>query len=135
LGSLFSGSGGFELAARNLGITPLWASEIEPFPLLVTRARFPGMKHYGDINKINGAAIEPVDIISAGFCCQDVSCAGRRLGLAGARSGLFFQVIRIIREMQEETNFNFPKAVVGAYYGKGILEGSPRLQQIRILSV
>jgi DNA (cytosine-5)-methyltransferase 1 len=110
--SLFDGSGGFPLAAQRFGIEPVAASEIEPFPLLVTRKNFPGMKHYGDINKINGAAIEPVDIISAGFCCQDLSISGRRAGLAGERSGLFFQVIRIIKEMQEATNYDYPKAVV-----------------------
>jgi DNA (cytosine-5)-methyltransferase 1 len=134
LGSLFSGSGGFELAARNLRITPLWASEIEPFPLLVTRARFPGMKHYGDINKINGAAIEPVDIISAGFCCQDVSCAGRRLGLAGARSGLFFQAIRVIREMLDATGGEYPRYFLLDYSDIGIIEFTPLFQKFRYYS-
>ena len=66
LGSLFDGSGGFPLAARNVGIMPIWASEIEPYPIAVTRKNFPNMRHLGDIKKINGAEIDPVDIITFG---------------------------------------------------------------------
>jgi DNA-cytosine methyltransferase len=112
LGSLFSGSGAFELTAENLGITPIWASEVEPFPIAVTRKHFPKMLHLGDICKINGAEIPPVDIITGGFCCQDLSVAGRQAGLHGERSGLFFEMIRIIREMLEKTDGNFPKYLV-----------------------
>lgn len=71
LGSLFSGSGTFEMAGLLSGIKPVWASEVEPFPIAVTRARLPFVKHYGDVNKINGAEIEPVDIITFGSPCQD----------------------------------------------------------------
>lgn len=66
MGSLFSGSGGFELAGSIFGIRPIWASEIEPFPILVTTKNFPEMKHLGDINKLNGADLEPVTIIAGG---------------------------------------------------------------------
>ena len=59
------------------------------------------MKHYGDITKINGAEIEPVDVITAGSPCQDLSVAGKRAGLEGERSGLFMEQIRIIKEMRE----------------------------------
>lgn len=69
LGSLFSGSGGWELAARMCGIEPVWASEIEPFPIKVTKKNFPNMKHLGDITKIHGDQIEPVDIITSGSPC------------------------------------------------------------------
>ena len=87
IGSLFSGSGGFELAATICGIEPAWASEIEPFPIKVTRERFPNMKHYGDISKINGAELEPVDLITGGSPCQDLSQAhSQRLGLKGNKS-------------------------------------------------
>lgn len=72
LGSLFDGSGGFPLAAVLCGIKPVWASEIEPYPIAVTKSRFPDMRHLGDISKINGAEIEPVDIISFGSPCQDL---------------------------------------------------------------
>ena len=64
MGSLFSGSGGFELAGLAFGIQPLWASEIEPLPILVTGKSIPGMKHLGDISKLNGAEIPKVDIIT-----------------------------------------------------------------------
>ena len=107
LGSLFSGSGGFELAGALFGIEPVWASEIEPFPIRVTKARFPGMKHLGDVTKINGAEIEPVDIITFGSPCQDLSVAGKQAGIhEGARSNLFFEAVRIIKEMREHDRAN-----------------------------
>jgi len=112
LGSLFDGSGGFPLGAFLTGIEPLWASEVEPFPIRVTTRRFPNMKHYGDINKVNGSQIPPVDIITAGFCCQDLSVAGKRAGLQGERSGLFYQIPRIIKEMLVATNNEYPKFAV-----------------------
>lgn len=59
LGSLFDGSGTCPLAATLCGITPIWASEIEPYPIRVTQKNFPGMRHLGDITQINGAEIEP----------------------------------------------------------------------------
>lgn len=71
LGSLFDGSGGFPLGGMISGITPLWASEIEPFPIRVTTKRLPFMKHYGDVSRLNGANLEPVDIITFGSPCQD----------------------------------------------------------------
>ena len=71
MGSLFDGIGGFPLAAVRCGVEPLWASEIEPFPISVTRRRFPRMTHVGDITKLDGAALPPVDIICGGSPCQD----------------------------------------------------------------
>ena len=94
LGSLFDGSGGFPLAGMMAGIVPVWASEIEPFPIRVTTRRIPQMKHYGDISKMNGGKIEPVDIITFGSPCQDLSLAGKRSGLDGAKSSMFFEAIR-----------------------------------------
>lgn len=102
LGSLFDGSGGFPLAGMLNGITPFWASEIEPFAISVTKARFPNMVHLGSVTDINGAEIPPVDIITFGSPCQDLSIAGKRNGIHdGQRSNLFFEAIRIIREMRE----------------------------------
>ena len=101
MGSLFDGIGGFPLAAVRNGITPVWASEIEAFPIEVTKLRFPGMIHVGDITKLHGAELPPVDIICGGSPCQDLSVAGARAGLAGARSGLFMEQIRIIQEMRD----------------------------------
>ena len=100
MGSLFDGIGGFPLAAERYGIKTLWASEIEPFPMKVTGRRFPGMAHKGDITKLNGRLLLPVDIICGGSPCQDLSVAGARAGLSGARSGLFMEQIRIIKEMR-----------------------------------
>lgn len=103
MGSLFDGIGGFPLAAVRNGIVPLWASEIEPFPIRVTKHHFPDMLHVGDITKLEGAKLPPVDIICGGSPCQDLSIAsGSRAGLAGARSGLFMEQIRIITEMRKE---------------------------------
>jgi DNA (cytosine-5)-methyltransferase 1 len=112
LGSLFDGIGGFSLAGKYAGIRPVWASEIEPFPIRVTEKRLPEMKHYGDIHGLHGAKLEPVDMITFGSPCQDVSIAGRREGLSGGRSGLFFEAIRIIREMRETTNGEYPRWAV-----------------------
>lgn len=103
LGSLFDGIGGFPLAGMRHGFEPVWASEIEPFPIRVTTQRFPQMKHLSDITQINGAEIEPVDVISGGSPCQDLSVAGKRAGLAGARSGLYMEQIRIVGEMRNAT--------------------------------
>lgn len=100
MGSLFDGIGGFPLAAVRNGIRPVWASEIEAFPMEVTKLRFPDMIHVGDITKLNGADLPPVDIITGGSPCQDLSVAGARAGLAGARSGLFMEQIRIVKEMR-----------------------------------
>lgn len=107
LGSLFDGSGGFPLAGAMCGIEPVWSSEIEPYPLKVTAARFPNVKQLGDVTKINGAEIEPVDIITFGSPCQDLSVAGKQAGIHdGERSNLFFEAIRIIKEMREHDREN-----------------------------
>ena len=110
LGSLFDGSGGFPLGGVIAGMTPVWSSEIEPFPIRVTEKRLPSVKHYGDVSKLNGADLEPVDVITFGSPCQDMSIAGKRAGLDGARSGLFFQAVRIIKEMR--ARFQKPRFIV-----------------------
>lgn len=112
LGSLFDGSGGFPLGGLLAGITPVWASEIEPFPIRVTTKRLPFMKHYGDISQMDGGKIEPVDIITFGSPCTDMSIAGRRAGLDGKQSSLFYQAIRIIQEMREATHGRYPRYIV-----------------------
>ena len=111
LGSLFDGSGGFPLGGLLAGIRPVWQSEIEPFPIRVTTKRLPFVKHYGDVNKLDGAELEPVDIITFGSPCTDLSIAGKRAGLEGSQSGLFHQAIRIIKEMREKTN-GYPRFIV-----------------------
>ena len=124
LGNLFDGSGTFPMMAMLSGIVPVWKSEIEPFPIAVTEKRLPFVKHLGDINSINGAEIEPVDIITFGSPCTDLSVAGKRQGLNAARSGLFFQAIRIIKEMRGATNGKYPRFAVwenvtGAFSSNG----------------
>ena len=100
MGSLFDGISGFPLASVRYGIEPIWASEIEPFPILVSKIRFPRMEQIGDITKLNGAYLPPVDIICGGSPCQDLSVAGARACLVGARSGLFMEQVRLVKEMR-----------------------------------
>ena len=120
LGSLFDGSGGFPLAGAMCGIEPAWASEVEPYPIAVTRSRFPDMVHRGSVTEVNGADIEPCDVITFGSPCQDMSVAGKRAGLKHedmgdeetTRSGLFMEAVRIIKEMREKTNGQRPTFAV-----------------------
>lgn len=112
LGSLFDGSGGFPLGGLLSGITPVWASEIEPFPIRVTTKRLSFMKHYGDVSRMDGGKIEPVDIITFGSPCQDMSIAGKRAGLGGSRSNLFYEAIRIVKEMRCATDGRYPRYIV-----------------------
>ena len=156
LGSLFSGSGTCELAATFFGIVPIWNSEIEKFPVQVTEKRFPLTKQLGDITKINGSEIEPVDIITFGSPCTNLSVAGKQNGfnitftchgvndklkephftktiratdktkylyemdcpICGNKltqtneSALFFNAIRVIQEMREATNNEYPRFIL-----------------------
>ena len=124
LGSLFDGSGGFPLGAILAGIEPKWASEVEPFPIRVTTKRLPMVKHYGDINQIHGGKVELVDIITFGSPCTDMSIAGKRAGLDGKQSCLFYEAVRVIKEMREATNGRYPRFIVwenvtGAFSSSG----------------
>lgn len=105
LGSLFDGIGGWCLSAVRNGIEPVWSSEIETFPMEVTKKHFPNVKQLGDIRNIDGAKVEPVDIITAGSPCQDFSVANGngRKGLEGERSGLFTESVRIVRQMRKSS--------------------------------
>lgn len=132
LGSLFDGIGGFPLCAVLSGVTPIWAAEVDPACVAVTKQRFPNMKHLGDVSKINGSEITPVDIITFGSPCQDLSVAGERKGLKHVdngsdettRSGLFIDAIRIVYEMREATYGRYPTYIVwenveGAFNSRG----------------
>ena len=112
LGSLFDGIGGFPFAATIAGIKPIWAAEIDPACVAVTKNRFPDMEHLGSVTDIDGTKITPVDIITFGSPCQDLSVAGKRAGLDGERSGLFKEAIRIIYEMRSATNGKYPNFIV-----------------------
>lgn len=112
LGSLFDGSGTMPLCAAMCGGHPVWASEVEPYPIAVTKTHLPNMKHLGSVTDIKGFLIEPVDIITFGSPCQDLSIAGKRAGLNGAKSGLFWEAIRIIWEMLLATGGKYPRFVI-----------------------
>lgn len=120
LGSLFDGSGGFPLAGALSGIRPVWAAEVEPYPIAVTRSRFPEMRHLGSVTGVHGDKVQPVDVITFGSPCQDMSVAGKRTGMKyegngddqTTRSGLFYEAVRIIREMRQETNGRYPTFAV-----------------------
>lgn len=125
LGSFFDGIGGWLVAARHAGsIKPLWSSEIAPFPETVSRHHFPDVEALGDITKLDGTKLPPVDIICAGSPCQDLSVAGKREGLKGARSGLFITSIKLVREMRAATGGKYPRYFVwenvpGAFSSNG----------------
>lgn len=140
LGSLFDGIGGFPLAAFRSGIIPLWASEIEAFPIEVTKRHFPGMQHVGDITKLRGELLRPVDIICGGSPCQDLSVAGTRAGLAGARSGLFMEQIRITKEMRNADRrtgiadeFIRPRLFIWENVPGAFSSGKPKGEDFRIV--
>ena len=136
LGSLFDGSGGFPLGGLISGITPVWASEIEPFPIRVTTKRLPFMKHYGDVSSLKGEDLEPVDIITFGSPCQDMSVAGKRAGLDGSRSNLFYEAVRIAKEIRIATDGRYPswlcwENVPGAFSSNGGEDFKAVLDEIR----
>lgn len=112
LGSLFDGIAGFPLAAAQNGIKTIWASEIVGDCIDIVKKHFPEIQHLGDITKINGGEIPPVDIISFGSPCQNLSTAGNQKGLDGEKSQLFFEAIRIIYEMRGATNGKNPKYII-----------------------
>lgn len=135
LGSLFDGSGGFPLAAKLSGIKPVWASEIEPFPIRVTTKRIPEMIHVGSITEIHGDELPHVDIITFGSPCQNLSMVGNRDGLNGQKSSLFFEAIRIIKEMRKKTNGQYPRFILwenvaGAFSSNNGKDFREVLQQI-----
>ena len=108
-GSLFAGVGGADLGLEAAGLTCLWQVENDAACSQVLEYRWPDVDRYGDICTLNGADLEPVDVIFYGFPCQDLSRAGKRAGLDGEESHLFFEAVRIITEMQEATNGEYPK--------------------------
>jgi DNA (cytosine-5)-methyltransferase 1 len=93
--SLFAGIGGFDLGLERAGFEVRWQVEIDPFCRKVLDKHWPDVTKYGDIREVNPSELEPVDLICGGFPCQDLSVAGKRAGLAGERSGLFYELLRI----------------------------------------
>ena len=106
IGSLFSGIGGLELGLeRATGGRTVWQVEIDPWCQAVLAKHWPLAKRYADVTQVTSRDLEPVDVLCGGFPCQDVSSAGRAAGLAGARSGLWYEFRRIVGEI-------LPRAVV-----------------------
>ena len=112
LGSLFDGIGVFPLAASRHGITPVWASEIIPDAISITKRHFPEMEHLGDITKLDGRKIPAVHVITFGSPCQNLSQIGNITGLNGAKSSLFYHAIRIIEEMRDASGGLYPAIAV-----------------------
>ncbi len=140
-GSLFSGVGGFDLGCDAAGWDCAWQVEYDARCRQVLERHWPNVNRYEDVRNVLGSVrhlqlhaasgdsthiagnpepglgmgprlLEPVDVITFGFPCQDLSVAGKRAGLDGERSGLFFEAIRIIREMREATDGTYPRVVV-----------------------
>ena len=121
LGSLFDGSGGFPLAGLLTGIVPVWSSEIEPFAIRVTEKRLPQVQHFGNISGLHGAKLPPVDIITFGSPCQDMSIAGKRTGLNGSR----FSVTRM-------ANGSISEDQIGTMPASSPASGKPPLPSKRL---
>lgn len=133
LGSLFDGIGGWLLAASRNGIEPLWSAEIEKFPCAVTAHHFRNVEQLGDVNQIDGGKIPAVDIICAGSPCQNLSIAGKREGLNGEQSGLFFRAVDIVRQMRRASGkpkYFVWENVVGALSSNSGLDFKTVLEEI-----
>ena len=99
-GSLFSGVGGIDLGLERAGMVCRWQVEIDPFCCKVLEKHWPGVKRYGDITQLDGRELEHVDLLAGGFPCQDLSQAGKRAGIEGTRSGLWFEFARLIGKLR-----------------------------------
>ncbi len=133
LGSLFDGLGVFPLTASRHGITPLWASEIEKAPISITKRHFPGMAHLGDVTKLHGGKIPPVDVLTFGSPCQNLSQIGNRKGLGGEQSSLFYEAIRIINQMKPIGKMSIGKMEGSgeSFQQKAMQSPSPWVQHIQ----
>lgn len=100
VGSLFSGIGGFDLGFERAGMRVAWQVELDPFCRGVLARHFPAAARFEDVQAVGARELGPVDLVCGGFPCQDLSSAGRGAGLDGARSGLWAEFARIIRELR-----------------------------------
>lgn len=99
-GSLFSGIGGMDLGLERAGMRVVWQSEIDPYACRVLARHWPGVPNLGDIARIDWSAVERPDLVCGGFPCQDISFAGKGAGLAGERSGLWYEFARCVRDLR-----------------------------------
>jgi len=111
-GSLFTGVGGFDLGCDAAGWECAFQVEWDKRASSVLERHWPDVPRWSDVCDVSGADLPPVDVITFGFPCQDLSVAGKRAGLDGERSGLFFEATRIIREMREATSGKYPRIVI-----------------------
>jgi len=111
-GSLFTGVGGFDLGCDAAGWQCGFQVEWDKKAASVLEHHWPSVPKWSDVSDVNGADLPPVDVITFGFPCQDLSVAGKRAGLDGERSGLFFEATRIIKEMREATDGKYPRIVI-----------------------
>jgi len=123
-GSLFAGVGGFDLGLEAAGWQCQWQVEWDPHCQQVLGYHWPDVPKWWDVSDVSGKELPPVDVITFGSPCQDLSVAGKRAGLEGGRSGLFFEATRIIKEMRHATGNTFPRwaiweNVAGAFNSSG----------------
>jgi DNA (cytosine-5)-methyltransferase 1 len=111
-GSLFAGVGGFDLGFESAGYECRFQVEWDPHCQQTLAYRWPQVPRWSDVSQVSGAELPPAHVITYGFPCQDLSTAGKRAGLDGKRSHLFFEAVRIIREMREATDGRYPVWVV-----------------------
>jgi DNA (cytosine-5)-methyltransferase 1 len=103
IGSLFSGIGGLELGLERAGLgSTIWQVEQDKFCIKILEKHWPRAKRFTDVREVGKHNLEPVDLICGGFPCQDISPAGKRAGLAGARSGLWYEFARVVDELGPE---------------------------------
>jgi DNA (cytosine-5)-methyltransferase 1 len=100
VGSLFAGIGGFDLGFQRAGMQATWQVELDPYCRAVLAQHFPDAERFEDVREVGAHNLAPVDVVAAGFPCQDISSIGRGAGMAGERSGLWSEVARIIRELR-----------------------------------
>jgi DNA (cytosine-5)-methyltransferase 1 len=100
VGSLFSGIGGFDLGFERAGMRVAWQVELDPFCRAILARHFPAAARFEDVRLVGARELDPVDLVCGGFPCQDLSSAGRGAGIDGARSGLWAEFARIIRELR-----------------------------------
>jgi DNA (cytosine-5)-methyltransferase 1 len=111
-GSLFAGVGGFDLGFEAAGMECCFQVEWDKYCQQVLAYHWPDVPRWSDVSNVKGADLPPVDVITFGSPCQDLSVAGKRAGLDGGRSNLFFEATRIIREMRDATDGVFPRVAV-----------------------
>lgn len=99
--SLFSGIGGLDMAAHSAGIETVAFCEIEPFACRILAKRFPGVPIINDVREVVAdGSLGTIDVVHGGFPCQDLSVAGKQAGLEGERSGLWFEMLRVVSELR-----------------------------------